>query len=247
MEGYDAATYGDRIADVYDNWYDHQSWYAETNAAVDALAQLAGSGPVLELAIGTGRIALPLAEKGLEVHGIDSSEAMVEKLREKPGGGDIPVAIGDFADVGVDGRYSLVFVAFNTLFALDTQEEQIRCFRNVAARLADGGVFAVEAFVPEPERFHGNVQVSRVETDLVQLNMSVVDRASQISESQHVVLTPQGARFYPVRIRWTYPAELDLMARLAGLRLRDRWSGWSREPFTRTSPKHVSVYERAPG
>jgi len=245
MEGYDAATYGDRIAAVYDDWYDHQSWYAETGAAVDALAELAGAGPVLELAIGTGRIALPLAERGVVMHGIDSSEAMVAKLREKPGGDGIPVTIGNFADVGVDGRYSLVFVVFNTLFALETQEEQIRCFQNVAAHLADDGVFVVEAFVPEPERFHGKVQVSRVEADLVQLNMSVVDRAAQVSESQHVVLTPQGARFYPVRIRWTYPAELDLMARLAGLRLRDRWSNWNREPFTKTSPKHVSIYESA--
>jgi hypothetical protein len=171
---------------------------------------------------------------------------MVAKLREKPGGDGIPVTIGNFADVGVDGRYSLVFVVFNTLFALDTQEDQIRCFRNVAEHLAEGGAFVVEAFVPEPERFHGNVHVSRVETDLVQLNMSVVDRANQVSESQHVVLTPQGARFYPVRIRWTYPAELDLMARLAGMRLRERWSSWTREPFTKGSGKHVSVYERAP-
>jgi SAM-dependent methyltransferase len=245
MEGYDASTYGERMADVYDEWYDHQSWYAETEAAVATLAELAGAGPVLELAIGTGRLALPLAERGLQVQGIDASEAMVAKLREKPGGADVPVAIGDFADVGIDGRFSLVFVVFNTLFALDSQEEQIRCFRNVAAHLADGGVFVVEAFVPEPERFSGKVHVSRVGTDLVQLNMSVVDRAEQLSESQHVVLTSSGVRFYPVRIRWSYPSELDLMARLAGLRLRDRWSSWSREPFTKASPKHVSVYEPA--
>jgi SAM-dependent methyltransferase len=245
MEGYDASTYGDRIAEVYDTWYDHASWYRETDAAVEALAELAGDGPVLELAIGTGRVGLPLAQRGLEVHGIDASESMVAKLREKPGGDGIPVTVGDFADVGVDGRYSLVFVVFNTFFALGSQEEQIRCFENVAAHLADDGVFVIEAFVPEPERFAGNVNVSCVESDLVQLNMSVVDRAAQISESQHVVLTPSGVTFYPVRIRWAYPSELDLMARLAGLRLRERWTGWGREPFTKTSRKHVSVYESA--
>lgn len=243
MKGYDPSTYGERMAEVYDTWYDHQSWYRETDAAVEALAELAGDGPVLELAIGTGRVALPLAERGLEVHGIDTSEAMVAKLREKPGGDRVQVTMGDFADVGVEGRYPLVFVVFNTLFALDSQEEQIRCFENVAAHLTDGGVFVVEAFVPEPERFAGQVGVSRVDSDLVQLNMSVVDRAAQISESQHVVLTPSGAQFYPVRLRWAYPTELDLMARLAGLRLRDRWSGWGREPFTKSSSKHVSVYE----
>lgn len=243
MEGYDSTTYGERIADVYDTWYEHEDWFKDTEAAVTVLAELAGDGPVLELAIGTGRIALPLAERGLEVHGIDVSGSMVAKLREKPGGDRIQVTMGDFADVGVPGRYPLVVLVFNTLFALDTQEEQIRCFQNVAAHLTEGGVFVVEAFVPEPERFNRNVSVSRVEADIVQLNMSLVDRAEQRSESQHVVLTPRGARFYPVRIRWSYPSELDLMARLAGLRLRERWSGWDKQPFTKASGKHVSVYE----
>jgi SAM-dependent methyltransferase len=246
VEGYDATTYGERIADVYDQWYG-EAEFLETDTAVATLAALAGGGPVLELAIGTGRIALPLAGQGLEVHGIDASEAMVAKLREKPGGDRVPVTMGDFADVGVDGRYTLVYLVFNTLFALDSQEQQVRCFQNVAAHLADGGVFVIEAFVPEPERFDGSVRVSRVDADLAQLDMSLVDRNEQRSESQHVVLTPEGIRFYPVRIRWAYPAELDLMARLAGLRLRERWSSWSREPFTKTSRKHVSVYERAPG
>jgi hypothetical protein len=179
------------------------------------------------------------------VHGIDASEAMVAKLRDKPGGDRIPVTMGDFADVGVDGRYALVYLVFNTLFALDSQEQQVRCFQNVAAHLDDDGVFVIEAFVPEPERFDGSVRVSKLDTDLVQLDMSLVDRNEQRSETQHVVLTPDGLRFYPVRIRWAYPPELDLMARLAGLRLRERWSSWGKEPFTKTSGKHVSVYERA--
>ena len=242
MEGYDAATYGDRIADVYDEWYG-EAPFLETEAAVETLAGLAGAGPALELAIGTGRLALPLAARGLEVHGIDASEAMVAKLREKPGGDAIPVTIGDFADVGVDGRYPLVYLVFNTLFALRTQDDQVRCFQNVAARLAEGGVFVVEAFVPLPERFQGNVRVQKVDTDFVRLDMSTLDRNQQVTDSQHVVLTPSGLRFFPVRIRWAYPPELDLMARLAGLGLRDRWSSWAREPFTGTSTKHVSVYE----
>src|SRR5712692_9958504 len=246
MEGYDTTTYGERIADVYDQWYG-EAEFLETDTAVTALAELAGEGPVLELAIGTGRIALPLAERGLEVQGIDASESMVAKLREKPGGERIRVTMGNFADVDVDGRYPVVYLVFNTLFALDSQDEQVRCFQNVAAHLADGGVFVIEAFVPEPERFDGSVRVSRVDAGLVQLNMSLVDGNEQRSESQHVVLTPAGVRLYPVRLRWAYAPELDLMGRLAGLRLRQRWSGWSKEPFTKTSRKHISVYEQAPG
>jgi hypothetical protein len=244
MKDYDASTYGDRIADVYDRWYDDAA-FLDREAAVDSLAELAGDGPALELAIGTGRIALPLHGRGVEVHGIDASEAMVAKLREKPGGDAVPVTIGDFADVGVEGRFRLVYVVFNTFFALDSQDEQIRCFENVAAHLTDDGAFVVEAFVPEPDRFDGSVRVSRIDADLVQLDAALVDRAEQRSESQHVVITPAGATFYPVRIRWSYPSELDLMARLAGLRLRQRSTGWRGEPFTKTSPRHVSVYERA--
>jgi SAM-dependent methyltransferase len=231
---------------VYDAWYGEAA-FLETGEAVEALAELAGTGPALELAIGTGRIALPLAERGVEVHGIDASEAMVDKLREKPGGEAIPVTIGDFADVGVADSYSLVYVVFNTFFALPSQDEQVRCFQNVAARLAPGGVFAVEAFVPEPDKYQGLVNVSKIAGDEVQLNMHLVDRAEQRSQSQHIVMTPEGPRFYPVSIRWAYPAELDLMARIAGLRLRRRWAGWKREPFTKASGKHVSVYEQAPG
>ncbi len=242
MEGYDASTYGERIADVYDEWY-AEAAFLETDAAVAKLAELAGSGPALELAIGTGRVALPLGARGVEVHGIDASESMVAKLREKPGGAEIPVTIGDFADVAVDGTYSLVYVVFNTFFALDSQDEQVRCFQNVAARLAPGGVFVIEAFVPEPEKYDGRVGTSRIESNQVQIDVASVDRAEQRSRSQHIVLTEQGARFYPVSIRWAYPAELDLMARLAGLRLRDRWSSWDGQPFTKTSGKHVSVYE----
>jgi SAM-dependent methyltransferase len=240
MKDYEISTYGERIADIYDEWHAH----LDPSDAVATLAELAGGGRALELAIGTGRIALPLAERGVEVHGIDVSEAMVAKLREKPGGERIPVTMGDFADVGVDGVFSLIFVAFNTFFGLLTQSDQVRCFENVAAHLADDGVFALEAFVPDPSRFDRRQRVSalEVELDRVVVDAARHDPVTQQVSSQHVILTESGTRLQPVRIRYAWPAELDLMARLAGLRLRDRWAGWSREPFTADSTQHLSVY-----
>jgi SAM-dependent methyltransferase len=242
MKGYEAETYGDRIADVYDGLYSG----LDTDGAAETLAQLAGSGPVLELGIGTGRLALPLAETGLEVHGMDASEAMVQKLREKPGGDRIAVTMGDFADVDVDGQFSLIFISFNTLFGLLTQEDQLRCFGNAAAHLADGGVFVVEAFVPDLARFDRGqrVNVNFVEADRVVIDASRHDPVEQRVDSSHIVITESGTRLYPVSIRYAFPAELDLMARLAGLELSDRWGGWRRQPFDAGSPRHVSVYGR---
>jgi SAM-dependent methyltransferase len=201
---------------------------------------------VLELAIGTGRLALPLAERGLEVHGIDASEAMVAKLREKPGSDRIPVTMGDFADVGVDGDYALIFIGFNTLFGLLTQEDQLRCFTNATAHLADGGVFVIEVFVPDLARFDRGqrVQTTTVDVDRVMLDASRHDHVAQRVDSQHIVITESGTRLYPVSIRYAFPAELDLMARLAGLELVNRWGGWRRQPFDADSPRHVSVYGR---
>jgi SAM-dependent methyltransferase len=240
---YDPATYGDRMAEVYDEWFGTP---ADAEEAVAFLRDLAGLGPALELGIGTGRVALPLAEKGIEVHGIDASEAMVERLRAKPGGEGVPVSIGDFADVGVEGRFSLVYVVFNTFFALLRQEDQVRCFANVARRLDDGGVFVVEAFVPDPERMAGGevTQTRRVEVDRVFLETSRYDPVHQRVYSQNIVMGETETRFYPVQIRYAWPSELDLMARLAGLTLRERFGGWRREPFTASSKNHVSVYER---
>src|SRR5262249_8160041 len=148
---YRESTYGDRISDVYDRWYPSAS-----PDAIDRLGELAGNGPILELGIGTGRLALPLASRGIEVHGIDASEAMVAKMASKPGGNRIPVTIGNFADVGVSGEYSLIYVVFNTFFTLSDQEEQVGCFANVAKRLRRGGLFLIEAFVPDPARFKDN-------------------------------------------------------------------------------------------
>jgi SAM-dependent methyltransferase len=224
-----------------------QSVPLDTEAAVAFLAELAGSGPVLELAIGTGRIALPLAERGIDVRGIDASEEMVARLRSKPGGASIPITFGDFADVAVVGLHTLVYVVFNTLFALQTQDEQIRCFENVAAHLADEGVFVVEAFVPDLTRFdrHQRVEANRVGLEDVWLDVARHHPAEQRVESQHVRLSEQGIRFYPVQIRYAYPSELDLMARVAGLRLRERFGGWKREPYPGPTGTCVSVYERA--
>ena len=233
-----AARYDESAADMFDP--------AVLDPAVEFLAALAGDGAALELGIGTGRIALPLAQRGVRVSGIDLSEAMVAKLREKPGGEGIDVTIGDFADVGVDGLYRLIFVGFNTFFALESQEEQVRCFENVARRLTDDGVFCIDAFVPDPARFAGGrVSVSRIELDLVQLDVTLLDQAEQKSTSQHVVVRPDGVRFYPVNVRWAYPPELDLMARLASLELRERFGSWRRDPFTKESGQHVSVYGKA--
>jgi SAM-dependent methyltransferase len=210
---------------------------------VEFLSDLAGTGPVLELGIGTGRVALPLARRGHEVHGIDASEAMVEKLRAKTG--EIPVIIGDFAELDVGGEFHLVYVVFNTFFALLSQEDQVRCFSNVARRLREGGVFVIEAFVPDMTRWDQDQRVEAlgVENDSVILGVSRHDPVGQRVSSNHLVVSEMGVKMYPVRLRYAWPSELDLMARLAGLRLRERWGGWRREPFTASSVKHVSVYE----
>jgi SAM-dependent methyltransferase len=245
VEGYEASTYGDRIADVYDRLY---QFAFDVEATVDALVALARGGRALELAIGTGRIALPLRAEGVEVHGIDASDQMIAKLRAKPGGDVVPVVTGDFADVDVDGDFDLVYIVFNTFFALLTQEDQVRCFRNVARHLTTQGAFVVEAFVPDLARFDRDQRVQVTEMDLrqVMLDVSRHDAARQRIDSQHVVLAEDGTKLYPVSLRYVWPSELDLMAQLAGLRLRERWGGWRSERFTAASPSHVSLYELAP-
>lgn len=245
MAEYDEATYGDRLADIYDDLPHVKA--QPTDDAVAFLAELAGKGPVLELAIGTGRISLPLARRGIEVHGIDASNRMVAKLRAKPGGDKIPVTMGDFADVAVQGNYSLIFVVFNTFFGLLSQGEQIRCVQNVRAHLAPGGAFLIEAFVPSHDLLAARqrIGIPEVGVDRVFLDVTRYDLVGQRATSQHVFLTPQGIQMYPVQVRYAWPSEIDLMARLAGLRLRERWGGWHREPFTEASGKHVSIYELA--
>ena len=245
MKGYGPETFGERMADVYDTGVGSRP--AEARESVEVLADLAAGGRVLELAIGTGRVALPLAARGLSVHGIDASELMVAKLREKPGGDAIPVTIGDFADVAVDGTFDLVFLVFNTIFNLTSQDDQVRCFHNVAQHLTAGGVFVVETAVPDIAGFVDGqaVRAEHLTIDSAVLYASLHDPVTQIVQSQRIVITQNGARLYPLPWRYAWPSELDLMARLAGLELRERWGGWDRSPFTASSKGHVSVYARA--
>jgi SAM-dependent methyltransferase len=245
MDEYGPPTYGDRIADIYDEWHEPSSFDA---AGIDFLADLAAGGPALELGIGTGRVALPLAERGVEVQGIDASPAMVDRLRAKPGGDRIPVALADFADFDLDDPFSLVFVVFNGFWALLTSERQVACFRAVARNLRPGGAFVIEAFVPDPARFDRGQRVGAlgVGIDTAIIEVSRHEAVRQRVTSQLAELGPDGVRMFPVQVRYVWPSELDLMAQLAGMRLRERWGGWSREPFDDRSIRHVSVYELAP-
>ena len=243
MSDPDPARYGQAWAAVYDDVHGH----LDPAAAVDRLYELAAGGPALELGIGTGRVAIPLAARGVAVHGIDASEAMLERLREKPGGAAIPVTLGDFAGVAVEGQFALVYVVFSTIFGLASQGAQVACFRNVAARLAPGGVFVIEAFIPDIARFdrHQRVHVHRIEPGRVDAALTIHDPVAQRIISQHVTLTDGNVRLLPAELRYAWPSELDLMAQLAGLRLRERCAGWQRAPLTANSPTHVSIYERA--
>ena len=240
MNFYSDETYGEHVAGFYDEWYSDYDSHA-----IDALAELAHGGRALELGIGTGRIALPLSARGVEVHGVDAAASMISRLRAKPGGERIPVTQGSFAEIPVEGEFALVYIVFNTFFALSSQEEQVRCFRNVAAHLSRDGCFAIEAFVPDLNRFTGG-QVNwatKVTTDEVQLDVGLHDAAAQRVISQKVVITEGNVRLYPVQIRYAWPSELDLMAQLAGLRLRERWSNWQRKPFSSESMHHISIYQ----
>lgn len=244
MEGYQPVTsFGEDTAEIYDS----TSQRGDEEATVAFLERMADGGRVLELAIGTGRIALPLAARGVDVEGIDIAPAMVAKLRAKPGGEQITVTMGNFADVPVAGSYRLIFVVFNTLFNLLTQDEQVRCFENVATHLTDDGVFVVEAFVPANLyrlRNDQYVDAEAIGVGNVRLDVGRHDPVSQTLDETHVHLSRYGVRLHPIVTRYAWPSELDLMARIAGLRLHERWSGWNSEPFTSTSTRHVSVYGR---
>jgi SAM-dependent methyltransferase len=247
MDDYSASTYGEHIAERYDEWYAELPFGGDLDATVAFLEALASGGAALELGIGTGRVALPLLEAGVEVHGIDASGAMLERRRGKPRGGEISTTVGDFRAFDLGRRFRLVYVVFNTFFGLQTQGDQVDAFRVVAEHLEPGGTFAMEAFMPDPSRFERGQRVGVVdlEVDEVVLEASMHDPVEQRTRSQRVVITPAGPRLYPVVIRYAYPSELDLMARLAGLRLRERWGDWDRTRLDASSPKHVSVWQRA--
>jgi SAM-dependent methyltransferase len=244
MEGFTPSTYGDRAAADYDSLYET---LFDVEGAVDFLADVAGEGPALELGIGTGRIAIPLARRGVEMRGVDSSEAMVAILRSKAGDLEIPVAMGDFETVDFGGPYSVVFVVFNTFFALTTQDDQVSAFERVAPALKESGVFVIEAFVPDQTRYddHQRVAVDHLSLDEVRLEVSRHDPVRQRVDSQALTISGREIRLSPVSLRYAWPSELDLMARISGLRLRERWSTWRRDPFNSDSRSHISVFEKA--
>ena len=213
------------------------------DSTVDFLAELAGSGAALELGIGTGRIALPLAARGVPVHGIDLSEAMVARLRAKPGGERISVTIGDFAATRVPGTFSLAYLVFNTIMNLTTQEEQVACFESAAGHLEPGGRFVIEVAVPQLQRLPPGETVRPFAMSPDHLGFDEYDVVAQGLISHHWWLRDGEWRARSLPFRYVWPAELDLMARLAGLALCERWSGWKREPFTADSDRHVSVWE----
>jgi SAM-dependent methyltransferase len=230
-----AARYDESAADMFDP--------AVVDPVVDFLAELAGDGPALELGIGTGRIALPLARRGIAVHGIDLSRAMAAKLREKPGGEEIGVTIGDFSRVRAPGSFSVAYLVFNTIMNLTAQQAQVACFRNVAAQLEPGGTFVVEVGVPALQRLAPGETARPFHVSDTHLGFDEYDVATQGLISHHFELVDGRWERFSAPYRYVWPAELDLMAQLAGMTLRERWAGWKREPFTRESGQHVSVWQ----
>ena len=228
--------FGERVA----AFYDERSGEADP-VMVDVLAELAGDGAALELAIGTGRVAVPLAQRGIRVAGIDNSDAMLQRLRAKSQ--DIEAVEGDMATTRVDGEFSLVFLVFNTIFNLTTQDAQVACFENAARHLRPHGRFVIETGVPELQQLPLGQTVLPFRADPEGFSADVYDVVTQRFSSQHYHFTDGRVQAFPVEFRYAWPAELDLMARVAGLRLEHRWANWKREPFTNVSRQHVSVYE----
>jgi SAM-dependent methyltransferase len=235
--------FGEDVAPRYDERTAEMFEPGVIDPAVDFLAELAGDGAALELGIGTGRIALPLSERGVRVHGIDLSEAMVAQLQAKPGADRIGVTIGDFATTRVEGSFSLAYLVFNTINNLTTQDEQVACFENVAAHLDPGGCFVIEVGVPRIRGLSPGETVRPFTVTPTRLGFDEYDVARQGLVSHHYWLEDGAFQERSIPFRYVWPAELDLMARIAGMRLRERWSGWKREPFTSESTKHVSVWE----
>ncbi len=236
--------FGEGVAASYDDSSEGMFDPALGDTVADVLAGLAGGGRALELGIGTGRIALPLARRGVPVHGIDLSRAMVARLRAKPGGDAIGVTIGDFATTRVDGTFSLAYLVFNTINNLTTQEAQVACFGNAAAHLEPGGCFVIEVGVPELRRLPPGQNVVPFQVSPTRLAFDIYDTATQAMSSNYVTIDGGRGEYRSIPFRYVWPAELDLMAQLAGMRLRDRWEGWTRQPFTSESRQHVSVWQK---
>jgi len=234
--------FGEEVAAHYDQDVDAEFDAAEIDATVDFLAGLAGGGDALELGVGTGRIALPLTARGIRVAGIDLSEAMASRLRAKSGGERVDVTIGDFAVTRVAGSFSLIFLVFNTIMNLTTQEDQVACFRNASSMLAPGGAFVIEVLVPDLQRLAPGERIRPFALSDAHLGFDEYDVVTQAVVSHHYRFEEGRATSTSTPFRYAWPAELDLMARLAGLRLAQRWAGWRREPFTALSSRHVSVW-----
>ncbi|WP_333767618.1 class I SAM-dependent DNA methyltransferase [Streptomyces sp. IBSBF 2435] len=241
-----SAAYGDARAGAYDR---QVAGRADEHLAVGLLSSLAQAGPALELGVGTGRLAIPLAESGIAVHGLDSSERMLDVLRAAPGGERVTALHGDMAAFDLPGRYRLVWVAFNSFFLLDSAGAQQDCFGTVARHLTPGGRFVIEAFVPAPEQFSATpaLRVKDFSEGGMLLQASRHSDRDQTVESLDLEVTSGGFELYPTRIRYSWPAELDAMAGKAGLELENRWETWSRQGFSADSRAHVSVYRRAGG
>jgi SAM-dependent methyltransferase len=238
----DLTAYGDQVGGDYDRVY---APVLDTGHEVERLAELAGDGPVLELGVGTGRLALPLAARGLEVHGVDSSAAMLDRLRAKPGAEHLHLVEGDFTDVDLGGEFALVVLAFNTIYALPSQEAQVECFANAARQLRRGGRFVVAAWIHDPSRFHDGVGVwPRCTGEGTAFVVGRDDPVAQRLSVTELHVSEQGTRTVEMTHRYASPAELDLMARFAGLEREHRWRDWRRGAFTARSREHVTVYRR---
>jgi SAM-dependent methyltransferase len=240
----DDGYFDERIASRYDESESEMFDPEVVDPVVDFLAELAGNGRALELGIGTGRVALPLARRGVPVHGVELSKAMAARLRAKPGAEDIGMTIGDFATATVDGQFSVAYLVFNTIMNLTTQEAQVACFRNVAAHLEPGGCFVIEVGVPELRRLPPGETLRAFHASETRWGIDEFDVATQGLTSHHFEIVDGRLERVSIPFRYAWPAELDLMAQLAGMSLRERWSGWNREPFTSDSRKHVSVWEK---
>jgi SAM-dependent methyltransferase len=239
--------FDERVAARYDD-SEAEMFVAEViDPVVEVLGELAGSGRALELGIGTGRIALPLAQRGVSVHGIDLSKAMVARLRAKRDGEDIGVTIGDFATTTVDGSFSLAYLVFNTIMNLTTQAAQVACFRNAAAHLEPGGCFVIEVTIPDLRRLPPGETFRVFNASENHWGIDEYEVATQGLRSHHFETVDGTVERLSIPFRYAWPSELDLMAQLAGMRLRSRWGGWKREPFTSESTKHVSVWEKPGG
>lgn len=236
--------FGERVAVSYDDLYGRMFQPEAVDPAVSLLAELAGNGRALELAIGTGRIGLPLSRRGVPVHGIELSPAMTARLRRKPGGDAIPVTMGDMATTRVEGAFTVAYLVFNTINNLITQEAQVACFGNVAGHLAPGGCFVIENEVPHVRYLPPGQDILAYRAGPSQIVSYSFDHATQQYSGHYAEFTEGMAEYRTIPGRYVWPSELDLMAQLAGLRLRDRWSGWNREPFTTDSHSHVSVWQK---